>query len=83
MLGNILNLFSGNPERHDFNGKVTALHSAIGQGDVQMVTELMGQIKSSPHMNAGIADALTQKAISAKKPEISAVLAQMRDDVKK
>ncbi|MEZ0224566.1 MAG: hypothetical protein ACAH83_08435 [Alphaproteobacteria bacterium] len=83
MLDNILKLFAGNPERKEFNGKVTAIHSAIGQGDVLMVTQLMEEIKKSPHMNAGIFDTLSQKAISAKKPQIFAALAQMRDDVKK
>jgi hypothetical protein len=81
MLGNILKFFAPNPERRDFNGKVTAIHSAIGQGDILMVTELLGQIKSSPHMTAGIFDALTRKAISAKKPQIVALLAQMRESV--
>lgn len=83
MLENILKLFAGNPERRDFNRKVTAIHAAIGQGDVLMVTQLMQEIKSSPHMNAGIFDTLSQKAISAKKPQIFAVLAKMRDDLRK
>ncbi|TAL27985.1 MAG: hypothetical protein EPN97_15650 [Alphaproteobacteria bacterium] len=82
MLQNILKFFSGNPERRDFNRKVTAIHAAIGQGDILMVTQLMQEIKSSPYMNTGIADALSQRAISAKKPHIFAVLAKMREEVK-
>jgi hypothetical protein len=82
MLQNILKLLGGNPERREFSRKVTAIHSAIGQGDILMVTQLMEEIKKSPYMNKGIADALSQKAISAKKPQIFAVLAKMRDEVK-
>lgn len=82
MLQNILKFFAGDPDRRDFNRKVTAIQAAIGQGDILMVTQLMQEIKNSPYMTTGIADALSRRAISAKKPQIFAVLAKMRDDVK-